>query len=326
MTASLGPPRVDRAVEKMPEQWRTVCSTAGGDSGLGVRGVARGLAGAVPEQRGAPFGTLKPARCLRCSRGFVPRKRGHVFCNPACRHLLSRRGGQPEPPSEEVVERLFDEHRDPTEQVREDDCHPSRDAACPCNRSSPHARAAETLVSGADREARLSAENKSPSTWAMTVNAISQSPPRRCTASAVGGRDRGRPRDTSWAPSSQPQCKCRQALVGRRNPATPGHAARRRRVITACHGGGKLRLLRGDSSRLFCFWMIWDRCPTARCAVRSRYGSWCSPGGGTAGMARPRAFSLPATATQRSAACGKASGELAMLLRCKRLTPTRGTP
>jgi hypothetical protein len=68
-------------------------------------------------------------RCLRCHREFVPRKIGHVFCKPACRHAGPRRADEPEPPSEEVIARLFDESRDPTERVREDDWHPSPDPA-----------------------------------------------------------------------------------------------------------------------------------------------------------------------------------------------------
>jgi hypothetical protein len=64
------------------------------------------------------------ARCLRCNREFTPRKAGHVFCKPRCRHAGVRRPDEPEPPSEEVVAQLFDESRDPEERVKADDWHP----------------------------------------------------------------------------------------------------------------------------------------------------------------------------------------------------------
>jgi hypothetical protein len=64
------------------------------------------------------------AKCLNCRREFPPRKRGHVFCSPDCRHRGVRRPDARET-DWEAVERLFDEGRDPSEKVREDDWHPT---------------------------------------------------------------------------------------------------------------------------------------------------------------------------------------------------------
>jgi hypothetical protein len=64
------------------------------------------------------------ARCLNCRREFEPRKRGHVFCKPECRHRGVRKPDAP-PTDWEAIERLFDENRDPSERVRGDDWHPT---------------------------------------------------------------------------------------------------------------------------------------------------------------------------------------------------------
>jgi hypothetical protein len=65
------------------------------------------------------------AECLSCSREFEPRKFGHVFCSSVCRHRGERRPEEREPADPEQVARLFDEGRDPDEQVRPDDWHPA---------------------------------------------------------------------------------------------------------------------------------------------------------------------------------------------------------
>jgi hypothetical protein len=54
----------------------------------------------------------------------VQRRAGHVFCSAACRHREPRRSGDPEPPSDEVLARLFDDRAD-DERVRRDDWHPA---------------------------------------------------------------------------------------------------------------------------------------------------------------------------------------------------------
>ena len=64
------------------------------------------------------------ARCLNCQREFRPRKRGHVFCSPDCRHR-GVRGPDRRETDWQSIERLFDEDRDPGEAVREDDWHPT---------------------------------------------------------------------------------------------------------------------------------------------------------------------------------------------------------
>ena len=69
------------------------------------------------------------AKCLNCRREFEPRKRGHVFCKPACRYQGVRKPGKPEA-DWDAIERLFDEGRDPSERVREDDWHPSPGNGC----------------------------------------------------------------------------------------------------------------------------------------------------------------------------------------------------
>jgi DNA-directed RNA polymerase subunit RPC12/RpoP len=62
-------------------------------------------------------------KCLNCRREFEPRKRGHVFCTPECRHRGVRKPDAPQT-DWEAVERLFDEDRDASERVTEDDWHP----------------------------------------------------------------------------------------------------------------------------------------------------------------------------------------------------------
>jgi len=68
------------------------------------------------------------AECLRCGIEFVPRKAGHVFCSTFCRHrgeLVPHERVLADPAQ---VERLFDLARDPDDQVRPDDWHPSPDS------------------------------------------------------------------------------------------------------------------------------------------------------------------------------------------------------
>jgi endogenous inhibitor of DNA gyrase (YacG/DUF329 family) len=62
------------------------------------------------------------ANCARCGRPFVRHRRGHLYCSRRCRH----RGvlGRTAIVDHEAVARLFDESRDPHEQVRADDWHP----------------------------------------------------------------------------------------------------------------------------------------------------------------------------------------------------------
>jgi hypothetical protein len=65
------------------------------------------------------------AECLRCRREFEPRKAGHVFCKPACRHGGPRREGEPEPPNEAMLAKLFDRKRASAGRVDADDWHPA---------------------------------------------------------------------------------------------------------------------------------------------------------------------------------------------------------
>jgi hypothetical protein len=64
------------------------------------------------------------AHCLRCTQPFQPRKDGHVFCRPRCRHSGVRRRDEPEPPSEELLAKLFDPERNEKVLVDPDDWHP----------------------------------------------------------------------------------------------------------------------------------------------------------------------------------------------------------
>lgn len=64
------------------------------------------------------------AECLRCGRAFEPRKRGHYFCSPRCRHAGPRREDEPAPPSQEVIDALFDPRSDPDARVEPSDWHP----------------------------------------------------------------------------------------------------------------------------------------------------------------------------------------------------------
>ena len=66
------------------------------------------------------------ANCLRCHREFVPRRAGHVFCSRECRWRGPRRAGDPAPPAEEVIARLFDIRPD-NERVAADDWFPMGD-------------------------------------------------------------------------------------------------------------------------------------------------------------------------------------------------------
>jgi hypothetical protein len=61
------------------------------------------------------------ARCLHCGGEFRPRRAGHVYCKPWCRHQGERKPYDPEPVDPEVVDRLFDPRRDPEEIVKPDD-------------------------------------------------------------------------------------------------------------------------------------------------------------------------------------------------------------
>ena len=68
------------------------------------------------------------AECLRCGVEFVPRKFGHVFCSSFCRHRGERQPAERVLGDPEQIARLFDEGRDPDEQVRPDEWHPSPDS------------------------------------------------------------------------------------------------------------------------------------------------------------------------------------------------------
>jgi hypothetical protein len=70
---------------------------------------------------------LRPATadCLSCGQEFTPRKLGHVYCSPGCRHAGP---GQRVDRDPEAVNRLFDPDRDPSERVRPDDWHPTPDS------------------------------------------------------------------------------------------------------------------------------------------------------------------------------------------------------
>ena len=61
--------------------------------------------------------------CARCGKSFRPRKRGHVFCSPNCRHLGVRLDRAPV--DQDAVVRLFDESRTPEDVVRVGDWHPT---------------------------------------------------------------------------------------------------------------------------------------------------------------------------------------------------------
>jgi hypothetical protein len=63
------------------------------------------------------------ANCLRCGRGFVRHRAGHIFCSRECRYAGEHTDRKPVDAA--VVERLFDPARDPLGQVREDDWHPA---------------------------------------------------------------------------------------------------------------------------------------------------------------------------------------------------------
>ena len=65
------------------------------------------------------------SECLHCGVQFQPRRRGHVFCTPRCRHRGARKPEDRIAVDSEQIARLFDEGRDPDAQVREDDWHPS---------------------------------------------------------------------------------------------------------------------------------------------------------------------------------------------------------
>jgi hypothetical protein len=68
------------------------------------------------------------ANCLHCGKSFRPRRGGHVFCSPWCRHHGERKPYDPPPVDQDQVERLFDPRRDPNEQVRIDDWFSPADA------------------------------------------------------------------------------------------------------------------------------------------------------------------------------------------------------
>jgi hypothetical protein len=65
------------------------------------------------------------AECLRCRREFEPRKAGHVFCKPKCRHAGPRRESETEPPSEAMLGKLFDPKLVPERRVDPDHWHPA---------------------------------------------------------------------------------------------------------------------------------------------------------------------------------------------------------
>jgi hypothetical protein len=69
------------------------------------------------------------AECLRCGTVFTPRKYGHIYCSPQCRHRGERGPHDPPAVDPEQVDRLFDLARDPGERVRDDDWFHPLDAA-----------------------------------------------------------------------------------------------------------------------------------------------------------------------------------------------------
>ena len=71
----------------------------------------------------APHGRTE--ECLSCGVEFEPRKLGHVFCSSFCRHRGERRPDERTRVDHDVIERLFDESRDPGERCREDDWFPA---------------------------------------------------------------------------------------------------------------------------------------------------------------------------------------------------------
>jgi hypothetical protein len=72
--------------------------------------------------------TPATARCLRCGKDFQPRRGGHVFCSPECRHLGERKPYRRDLGDEDAIARLFDPTRDPDEPVRPDEwCPPDWD-------------------------------------------------------------------------------------------------------------------------------------------------------------------------------------------------------
>jgi hypothetical protein len=64
------------------------------------------------------------AECLHCGGEFTPRKFGHVFCSVGCRHSGERRPEERALVDPDAVARLFDQARDPSERVRDDDWLP----------------------------------------------------------------------------------------------------------------------------------------------------------------------------------------------------------
>ena len=70
---------------------------------------------------------LPDTECLHCGTWFQPNKRGHIFCSPLCRHRGPREQHERSPIDEAQITRLFDESRDPSSDVRDDDWHPTPD-------------------------------------------------------------------------------------------------------------------------------------------------------------------------------------------------------
>jgi hypothetical protein len=64
------------------------------------------------------------ASCLSCGKSFERRKVGHLFCSAFCRYRGERLPDEPERVDPALVERLFDESRDPDAPVRVDDWCP----------------------------------------------------------------------------------------------------------------------------------------------------------------------------------------------------------
>jgi hypothetical protein len=64
------------------------------------------------------------AKCAHCRREFTPRKVGHRFCTVRCRHRGERQPDAPAPPSQGLIDRLFDPRQAPEQPVRDDDWLP----------------------------------------------------------------------------------------------------------------------------------------------------------------------------------------------------------
>jgi hypothetical protein len=63
------------------------------------------------------------AECLHCGKEFTPRRAGHVYHSPWCRHHGERKPYDPPPVDQDQISRLFNPRRNPTERIADDDWH-----------------------------------------------------------------------------------------------------------------------------------------------------------------------------------------------------------